>query len=104
MRLLLTVSAYVGAIGLLVGAARRWLLRPIRSALADLRQLVAQIRSADHIAMELSQLAGATTHLATELMRSRFQDQQRLDEIAELVTDLNADVIRLGRDLAHLQR
>ena len=103
MRLLLTIAGYVSAAVLLLGVGRRWILRPIVTAVKELRQLVAEIRSAQHVALDLSALAGATTHLATELMTSRFQDQQRLDEISELVTDLNADVIRLGRDLAQLK-
>lgn len=100
---MLTIAAYASAAVLLIGLTRRWVLRPVWTAVKDLRQLVGEIHAAQDVAIDLSALAGATTHLATELMRSRFQDQQRIDEIAELVTNLNADVIRLGRDVARLK-
>lgn len=103
MKIVLTVAAYASALGLLLGLARRYVLRPFRNAITDLRQLIAQIRSADHIAVELTQLAGAVTNMAVALMSAHEEDRQRLDDTVTLVVDLSADIARLTRKVAELQ-
>lgn len=100
---LLLAAAIVGAVGVLVGAVRRWIVRPITTRLDELRSFTRDARNAGHLAQQVAELAGAMTTLAVALIEQHSEQQQRLDDIAELVVDLNADLHRVQRDIADLQ-
>jgi phenylpyruvate tautomerase PptA (4-oxalocrotonate tautomerase family) len=77
----------------------RWVYRPIRRFFAE---LLGGVRSAATSAHELAQLAGAVTHVVVALT-GRVHDvedtvsghQDRLDTLAELLTDALADIHHL---------
>lgn len=96
-------------------AAWRWVVRPTRHAWAELRGLLRQIRDSSGgvqlLAGELHKLAGAVAHwvVRNEDRLSEHEDQlaslaSRLDNLADLLVEVAADVARIQRSLAQEDR
>lgn len=103
-----TVSAWLGlalaAVGVL-GLIRRYIVRPLGRWVTKLAKLAGQVDDAASIASALAELSGAITRVIVafdgrlrELTDEISAHDDRLDALAELLTDALADVARLEKN------
>lgn len=86
----------------LAGLFHRYVVRPVRQAFRYLAGVLADVREAAHSTEELFKLAGAVTNFAVTtnarldaLETGSVEREERLVDLAELLTDALADLERM---------